>query len=107
MERAHGNGPVYCDTNEPRAIDRLSREGFDAREAEKSVETGIRHVDSLREELHVAESCQHTINEFNQYRYKDKSDTVLKENDHALDALRYALFTDDTTAEGGVEVIEW
>lgn len=96
MHDRYGPGPVYCDTNEPRAIQQLSREGYDAREADKAVETGIRHVDSLRDRLYVAEGCQNVINEFNAYQYKDagESDDVLKENDHAMDALRYALFTD-------------
>jgi len=91
----HGHGPIYCDTNEPRAIEQLRREEFPAREADKAVETGIRYVSSLQDRLYVSENCQSVIDEFNQYRYKDggNSDTVLKENDHAMDALRYALFT--------------
>lgn len=91
----HGHGPIYCDTNEPRAIEQLRREEFPAREADKAVETGIRYVSSLQDRLYVTENCQSVIDEFNQYRYKDggNSDTVLKENDHAMDALRYALFT--------------
>ena len=103
MEREYGPGPIYCDSNEPRAIERLSREGFNAQEAEKSVETGIRHVSSLRENLYVARSCTNTRNEFASYQYKDggDSDDVLKENDHLMDALRYALFTDDSGPETG------
>ena len=99
MEAEYGHGPIYCDTNEPRAIEQLSREGFDAREADKSVETGVRYVSSLRDRLHVAESCVRTVEEFNSYQYKDggESDKVLKENDHLMDALRYALFTDSQT----------
>lgn len=95
MHSQHGGGPIYCDTNEPRAIKRLKRESFDAREADKSVETGIRHVSSIRDRLFVRQRCQNVIDEFNQYQYKDsgRSDRVLKENDHAMDALRYALFT--------------
>jgi len=107
MESRYGRGPVYCDSAEPRAIDALSREGFDARESEKAVETGIRYVDSLRDQLYVVEDCQHVIDEFNTYRYKDGSDDVLKEHDHALDALRYALFTDDTGVDAGGVVIDW
>ena len=103
MEREYGPGPIYCDSNEPRAIERLSREGFNAIEAEKSVETGIRHVSSLREHLYVARSCTNTRNEFASYQYKDggDSDDVLKENDHLMDSMRYALFTDDSGPETG------
>jgi len=100
MHETHGHGPIYCDTNEPRAIEQLRREGYPAREADKSVETGIRYVSSLQERLRVAEHCQAVIDEFNQYRYKDggDSDRVVKENDHAMDALRYALFSHSNRA---------
>lgn len=50
--------------------------------------------------LHVVESCRALRGEFGSYRYKShprSSDDFLeepvKENDHCLDALRYALFT--------------
>jgi len=103
MEAAHGPGPIYCDSNEPRAIEQLNREGFDAREADKSVETGIRYVSSLRDRLHVARSCTNLQSEFGAYQYKDggDSDNVLKENDHLMDAMRYALFTDDNRGDAG------
>lgn len=113
MVDEYGNGPIYCDTNEPRAIEQLRRESFPAREADKSVETGIRYVSSLRNRLAVANHCQNVIDEFNQYQYKNggDSDDVLKENDHAMDALRYALFTHSNrptrreSASGGSELI--
>ena len=103
MERDHGTGPIYCDSNEPRAIEQLNREGFDAREADKSVETGIRYVSSLREHLRVARSCTNLRSEFGAYQYKDggESDDVLKENDHLCDAMRYALFTDENRGSPG------
>jgi len=31
----------------------------------------------------------------------------VKENDHAMDELRYALFSDETAVEGGMEVLDW
>jgi len=106
MERAYGPGPVYCDTNEPRAIEQLNREGFDAREADKSVETGVRYVSSLSDSIHVSRSCQNLRNEFNVYQYKDggDSDNVLKENDHLMDATRYALFTDSTRTPATITI---
>jgi PBSX family phage terminase large subunit len=93
MEELHGPGVIYCDSAEPGSIEILNRNGFNAQSATKDVDSGLRHVAGKRDELIVASSCQNTINEFNQYRYKDDSDAVLKENDHAMDALRYAMFT--------------
>jgi len=108
MYSEYGRGNVYCD-HEPRTIRKLSNEGLLAKEADKSVDEGIRHVSGLRENLFVSRSCANLINEFNSYQYKDggDSDDVLKENDHACDALRYALYSDDTALNAGGEVIEW
>ncbi len=67
-----------------------------------SIETGIRLIsDRLKVQgngkprLFISETCQNLIWEFETYRYPDKkedkneSEEPIKENDHALDALRY------------------
>jgi hypothetical protein len=102
MYDTYGRGNIYAD-HEPRTIEKLNKEGLLAKEADKAVDEGIRHVNGLRENLYVSRSCQNLINEFNSYQYKDggDSDDVLKENDHLMDALRYALFTDDTALDAG------
>jgi len=101
-----GRGRAYCD-HEPRTIEKLSREGVRAEKADKEVSDGIRHVDSLRDRLHVVETCQQSINEFNQYRYKDGQDAPVKEMDHLMDAIRYALYTHDGGKEGYIGTIEF
>jgi len=108
MESAYGPGPIYCDTNEPRAIEQLKREGFDARKADKAVETGIRYVSSIRDTLNVARSLTNLRSEFGSYQYKDggDSDNILKENDHLMDAMRYALFTDGDGVDENAPVLE-
>lgn len=54
---------------------------------------GITRVTSILPNLTVDPSCTHTIGEFESYQYPDKkrgdSDVPQKENDHAMDALRY------------------
>jgi len=104
MYGEYGRGPVYCD-HEPRTIQKLTKESIQAKEADKSVDEGIRHVNGLRENLYVLSDCQNLVDEFNLYRYKDNSDDVLKENDHLMDALRYALFSEDTALDAGGFVI--
>ena len=108
MYSEYGRGPIYAD-HEPRTIRKLKREGLRAKEADKSVDEGIRHVSALRNNLYVCRSCQNVVDEFNSYQYKDggNSDDVLKEQDHLMDALRYALFTDDGTGGGGMVAFEW
>jgi PBSX family phage terminase large subunit len=70
---------------------------FDAR---NEVIDGIRFVSDLLNNgtLKVYKKCAHLINEFTSYVWDKNSaktgvDKPLKENDHALDALRYALYT--------------
>jgi phage terminase large subunit len=41
--------------------------------------------------LTVDPSCLNTINEFESYVWKPERDEPVKENDHALDALRYGV----------------
>lgn len=95
MQDKWGAGTIYCDPSEPANIETLSRDGLAAEKAKNDVTPGIQHITSLRENFRVAASCQNLRNEFSQYRYKDndESDRPVKQNDHLLDSLRYALFT--------------
>jgi len=92
-----GDGPIYCDPSEPANIEQFRRDGLAAKQAENDVTPGIQHVASLADELQVARSCQNVRNEFNQYQYRDggDGDKPLKQHDHAMDALRYCLFSHD------------
>jgi len=93
---SYGEGPVYCDPAEPSSIHEFQRDyGLPARKADNDVSPGIRKVSEYRDELRVARHCQNIRNEFSQYQYKDggDSDDPLKQHDHAMDALRYVLFT--------------
>lgn len=102
----YGRGPVYCDPSEPANIETLKRRGIRAEGADNDVDPGISHVTSNADNIRVAQTCQSIINEFGQYQYNDNGDPV-DANDHALDALRYALFSDDTGLEGGMFTIDW
>jgi PBSX family phage terminase large subunit len=110
MQQRHGEGPFYCDPSEPDAIDTFQRAGIDALAADNSVLTGIKHVAGLRDRLRVVESCQSLINEFGMYRYPDDqktaTETPVEVNDHALDALRYALLSDRGGIQTGMEGVD-
>lgn len=102
LQEEHGTGVVYADPAEPASIEQLQRAGFDVVAAENDVQPGIQHVTSRQDALRVVDRCQNLINEFGMYQYRDggDSDKVRKENDHAMDALRYALYSSDVA--GGV-----
>ena len=89
---------IIGDSNSPAIITYLRRRGFDVRGAKKgkgSVEEGVQFLQSRRLVLHP--SCVNTAREVRNYLYKvdPYTDDVLpdlSDNDnHAVDALRYAL----------------
>lgn len=95
LQERWGPGVFYCDPSEPANIETFKRKGLDARKAKNDVTPGIQHVTAQRDNLQVVDSCQSVINEFGLYQYKDDgdSDDPIEQNDHAMDALRYAIFT--------------
>jgi hypothetical protein len=84
----------------------MRRAGWKAGQADKDVDAGIDEVRyRLREDhegkpgLLVASRCENTIMEFLGYTEEDvgKSDV----DDHSLDALRYAIYTESRRSSGG------
>jgi hypothetical protein len=90
------DGPVYAE-HEPSHIQQFRKAGWSAVKAEKSLDGGIDHVrdrlstDEGRPGLVVTERCTDLIQEFLSYNEEHVGKNGAK--DHALDALRYALFT--------------
>lgn len=92
--------------HEPGDIQKMRRAGWKAGKADKSVDAGINEVRyRLREDhegrpgLLVAKRCENTVKEFLGYTQDDvdKSDV----DDHALDALRYAIYTESRRSSDG------
>lgn len=92
---------IFCDNAEPKTIEELVRAGYNAKEADKDVTEGIRKVKSMP--LYICESSKDILSEIKKYKWrtdeagkviKDKDrDEPVKLNDHAMDAIRYAVFT--------------
>ena len=97
LEDLAGNLPVEQVVVDPSAaslIAAIRRRGrFCVRKAKNEVLPGIRLVATLLKAgvLLVAPCCKDTIREFQLYRWEDKAerDSVVKENDHAMDDIRY------------------
>ena len=74
-----------------------NKSGYHIRPADNDVLEGIRMVQRLINEgkLKISKNCKETIREFGLYVWDDKKakDTVIKENDHAPDAIRYFVNT--------------
>ena len=70
---------------------------FRARPADNSVMDGIRHTASCLQDGKIMfnDCCKDTIKEFGLYSWDEKAteDKVIKDNDHAMDAVRYFVET--------------
>ncbi len=87
--------PMYCDAAEPDRIKEWQDAGYNAIAADKSVKDGIDYV--KRNRLLIDPESTNTLAEIRGYSYRKKGDQVLDEpvkfRDHAMDAVRYALYT--------------
>lgn len=90
---------VYPDPAEPDRIEMAKRAGLNVREVSKDVEAGISTVQELLKQnrIHIHPDCINLIWEFETYAYPSKksnqneNELPIKENDHALDEIRYVL----------------
>lgn len=93
---------VIADPSAASFIECIKRHGrFHVVKADNDVVAGIRHVSTaLRQnKLRFHESCTDILREFHLYRWSEKTgiDAPIKENDHAMDDMRY--FVMDTLAQ--------
>ena len=89
---------VIIDPSAASFITTIKKKGkFSVRKARNDVLNGIRTTMTLLDNnrLFFCESCKDTIREFALYRWDEKSgkDAVIKENDHAMDDIRYFCYT--------------
>ena len=93
-----GNSPIYCDSAGSDKIEFLYEMGLNAKKSDKNVVSGVQLVQSI-ENIHIAKDSLEIVKEKNGYKWAvDKNGSSLGSpqknlDDHALDALRYALFT--------------
>ena len=99
---------VIVDPSAASFIELLHREGWRVKKAENDVLSGIRltaeYLKSGR--MVITPECRAAIREFSLYRWDTKSrkgDRVIKENDHAMDEIRYFAATVVKRESGGGE----
>lgn len=88
---------VIVDPSAASFIAALRKRGFTVRKANNDVIDGIRRTAVMLKNgnVKIHRSCVDCIAEFGLYRWDEKatSDTVIKENDHAMDDVRYFVNT--------------
>lgn len=95
LEKLAGDLPVEAVVVDPSAasfITVIRRHGkFSVRKAKNGVLDGIRLVASLLQAglLQISPQCSDSIREFSLYAWQEQGDHPIKENDHAMDDIRY------------------
>jgi len=97
MTEKWGKGTFWCDSSEPKSIDELRKAGVNAKGARTGKGAGVSREDGIRElggrftvagdgkpRIYVNKRCVKWIGEVMVY------DAEVKENDHLVDATRYA-----------------
>ena len=84
---------VIVDPSAASFIAALKRQGYRVQQADNSVLDGIRRTAGYLKNgnIKIHRSCVDAIQEFGLYRWDEvkTEDTVIKENDHAMDEMRY------------------
>jgi len=88
--------PIYCDSADANRIEELFDAGYNVYKSNKDVDYGIQCVKSYN--IFVSIDSANILKEITMYKYMtDKNGNVvdkpLKFNDHAMDAIRYAVAT--------------
>ena len=91
---------VYPDPENAGGIEELRRREVNVREVKKGKGSIVEGIQMIRElflnkQLLINKRCVNLISELESYAYDEdkKSETPIKENDHAIDALRYVILS--------------
>jgi len=93
------NEIIYCDNEDPKAIEDLNRAGFIAQPCVKGKNSVKIQTDALRAlKIHIAAGSENIIREHNKYHYRtDKNGNNLgvpvEYMDHTMTAIRYGIYT--------------
>lgn len=99
LQRRYNVVSWECDPSSPENIDALRRAGVRAKGAMNRVLPGIQSVGARfsSDRIRISPDCPHLIGELRSYTWRQRSDGTtipdepVKANDHACDALRYAI----------------
>lgn len=101
LEKLTENFPVQCIVVDPSAasfIETVRRHGrFTVKKAKNDVLDGIRYTSGLISagKIMVSPTCKNTLREFEEYSWDtdQPEDKPIKQNDHAMDDMRYFCYT--------------
>lgn len=101
---------IYWDCAEPKSIQELYEMGFNVKPCEKGPDSVKAGIDFLKEQrIHIIDGSEKIINEQKSYVYKEDKDgntlnVPLEMDNHAMDAIRYGIFTHCKVKMGAVGI---
>ena len=96
----YGYLKIYADPSAQSMIEAMRQKNLRVYEANNDIDIGVAKVKSLfkNDLIYIDKSCKHIIKELESYRYekqqkltKNLAERPVKKDDHAVDALRYAV----------------
>lgn len=102
---------IYGDSADPAAIREWDMNGFGIEGADKKPYSVVKGIEKVKShELIIHPRCRNTIKEIQSYHWRknDENDIIqpLKYNDHLMDAIRYAIYTNELRGGGGNQGVE-
>lgn len=94
---------IYADSSEPKSIEELRQDGWDVRPASKGADSVKAGIDLLLDfEFFYTEESENVAKENQEYKWaldrnKEPTNDPVDDFNHAMDAIRYAIWTDEHT----------
>ena len=106
IKRQYGDIPFYCDSARPEYVKKFKKNGLRARNANKSVLSGIERVAQLykQKKLRIVDDVVRFKEEIYMYVWNGTTGEPVKQFDDVMDAIRYAIYTDEN--KGGMSVLK-
>lgn len=89
---------IFCDHSRPDFIYSLRSAGYNCKNANKEIKAGIDYIKTNHANIFIDQNSINLCKELRHYSYKNKNNVYIDEivdlNNHAIDAMRYALYSD-------------
>jgi phage terminase large subunit len=86
------NANIIADSAEPKSIEELKRKGWKIQGAYKGADSIRNGIDKIKQfDVFVDQNSTNILDEYALYCWKRNSDKPEDQNNHAMDAIRYAL----------------
>jgi phage terminase large subunit len=92
------NAEIYADHSRPDFIYQIRQNNFNIKNANKEIKAGIDYIKMSNYNIFIDSNSINLCKELKHYSYKQKNgqyiDEIVDLNNHAIDAMRYALYSD-------------